>query len=120
MSILHETLNLLGRILLASYFIKAGINNSLHPMPIIRMLKSKNLPLPYVVYAMVLIIQVLGGLSVIFRFFPAIGALSLIGFTILSNILFLNYWTMEEKQARNISFLFYANIAVIGGLLLLI
>ncbi len=116
----HELINLFARILLVSYFIKAGISNSLHPTPVIGLLKAKKFPLPYVVYAMVLVIQVLGGLSVIFNYYPIIGALSLAGFTALSNLFFLNFWTMDEKQAMMTKHLFFANIAVIGGLLLLI
>ena len=117
---LDEIVHLLGRILLVSYFIKAGVSNSLHPAPVIGMLKAKQFPFPHIVFGMVLIIQVLGGLSVIFKFFPIIGVVSLVGFTVLSNLIFLNYWKMDEKQSMLVKHLFFANIAVIGGLLLVI
>lgn len=120
MLVYHEAINLIGRILLVSYFIKAGISNSLHPSPVIGLIKSKKFPLPHLVFGMVLIIQIIGGLSVIFRFYPVFGALSLIGFTTLSNLFFLDFWNMDKKQGMLVKHLFFANIAVIGGLLLII
>lgn len=116
----HELINFIARILLVSYFIKAGISNALHPAPVIDLIKSKKFPLPYLVFVMVLIIQIIGGLSVIFKFYPLFGALSLAGFTVLSNLFFLNFWKMDKKQGMMVKHLFFANIAVIGGLLLAI
>lgn len=117
---LNELTHFVARILLVSYFIKAGISNGLNPAPVINLIKSKKFPLPHVVFVMVLIIQIIGGLSVIFKFYPFIGALALAGFTVMSNVFFLNFWTMDKKQGMIIKHLFFANIAVIGGLFLAI
>lgn len=115
-----EVVNILGRILLVSYFLKAAVINSMNPAPIINMIKSKNFPLPHLVFVGVVTLQVLGGLSVIFNFYPIIGAAGLIAFTALFNLLFCNYWTMEGVQSKITTHLFFANVAIIGGLIIII
>jgi len=116
----HVIVDFIARFLLISYFVKAGVNNLKHPMPIIGMIARKGLPLPSVVYGFVIIIQLLGSLMILFHFYAAIGALGLILFTVLSNLLFCTYWKMEGNDRRNIGFLFDANVAIIGGLLLIL
>jgi len=115
-----EIINLIGRVLLVSYFLKAAMNNSMKPQPIIGMIKSKNFPLPQMLFISVLFIQVLGSLSVIFNLYPIFGALSLITFTVLSNMFFCDYWKMDGLKAVLTKHLFSANIAIIGGLILVL
>lgn len=120
MSTYPEIINLIGRILIVSYFLKAAINNGLKPQPVVGMIQSKNFPLPRLVFITVLFIQLLGSLSVIFNFYPLVGAMSLIFFTILSNIFFCNFWKMEGLKAVLSEHLFFANVAIIGGLLVVV
>lgn len=115
-----ELINIVGRILLVSYFLKAAVFNSINPTPIINLIKAKKFPLPTIVFLAVLVIQVFGGLAIIFNFYPILGAIGLIGFTALSNILFCNFWAMEGIQARVSTNLFFANIAIIGGLIVVL
>lgn len=115
-----QAVDILGRVLLVSYFLKAGVQNAQHPSRITQLLQFKKIPLASVVTMGVLAVQLLGGLAVIFNYHAAMGAVALIIFTILSNVIFCSYWKMEGADRRNINFLFYANIAVIGGLLLIV
>lgn len=115
----HFLLNLLGRSLLAFYFLKAGINNAYNWGKVRNLIKSKRVPLPDLVLPLVIFVEIVGGLALIFNFYVQIAAFALIFFTLITNTLICNYWTMEGIQKRNVSFVFYANIAVVGALLLI-
>lgn len=117
---LANVISTFGRILLAFYFLKAGINNAINSKKLIGLIKSKGIPLPRVVMAMVVITEILGSLAIIFNFYTIYAAIALILFTLCVNFIICNYWTMEGLQRRNVSFVFYANIAVVGALLLII
>ena len=44
----------------------------------------------------------------------------LIGFTIVASAIFLRFWTMSEPMRRNVRLRLLNNIAVVGGLFLLL
>lgn len=110
----------LGRVCLAGYFLKAGINNANNFKKLINVLARKNVPLPTFALALVVFVEIVGSLAVIFNIYAAVGAVALAIFTVAANFYFCNYWTMENFERRNVNFLFYANLAVIGGLLLIV
>ncbi|MBA2653639.1 MAG: DoxX family protein [Gammaproteobacteria bacterium] len=110
---------LFGRFLLASYFLKAGINNALHWHKVLGLIKFKKIPFPNLVLFAVIATQIVGSLAIIFNYYAVIASIALIIFTLVANFLVCNYWKMEGVQRRNVSFIFYANIAVIGALLLI-
>lgn len=120
MSQMQHILLIIARVLLAFYFLKAGISNLKNFSKLVPFVRSKKIPLPGVAMALVVFVQIVGSLQVIFNFYAAIGALGLLVFTVFANLFICNYWTMKGMQRRNINFLFYANIAVIGGLLLVV
>lgn len=113
-------LALFAKFLLVSYFLKAGYTNLQNPAGIHGLIKMKGIPMATMVLIGVFAVQILGSLMVLFNIYPAIGALSLIAFTLASNLLFCNYWTMHGVQQKLTSFLFSANMAIIGGLLLVV
>lgn len=120
MSHLQLSILVLAKTLIIFYFLKAGINNLKNFKRLVNVLQNKRLPLPNVMMAAVVIIQIFGSLAILFDFYIIPAAIALIVFTMAANMWFCNYWTMKGLDRRNISFLFYANIAVIGGLLMVI
>lgn len=112
-------INFLGRFLLAFYFLKAGINNAINWRKILGLIQAKKIPLPYLVLVGVVVTEIVGSLAIIFNFQVIMAALALMIFTLAVNFYICNYWKMEGLQRRNVSFVFYANIAVIGALLIL-
>lgn len=110
---------LLGRLLISFYFFKAGINNARNWPRVLGLLKSKKIPFPQLILLLVIIVELLAPLAIIFNVYAIIAAVSLIIFTLFANFLICNYWVMEGINRRNVAFVFYANIAVIGGLLLI-
>lgn len=109
----------LGRFLLAFYFLKAGINNAYHADKLKGLVQAKKLPWPTFITYLVIVTEIVASIAIIFNFYVNFAALALIIFTLSVNFIICNYWTMEGIQRRNVSFVFYANVAVVGALLLL-
>ena len=116
-----QAIALIARILLVFYYLKAGLTNMQKPATIEGMIKSKKLPQAKLIMMMVLALQIVGSVLIILNVYVVPAASALIVFTIAANALFCTYWTMDRGFVRSLtSFLFDANIAIIGGLLLLI
>lgn len=113
-----QIIAVLGRFLLAFYFLKAGINNAYNWKRLVGLITAKKIPFPHFVTFLVVVTEILGSLAIIFNYYAIIAAVALIIFTLAVNFYICNYWTMEGIQRRNVSFVFYANIAVVGALLL--
>ena len=60
-----------------------------------------------------------GGLTLLAGFGTRIVALVLAIFTLASSVLFRNYWGMPAEQVMVQQLMFFKNIAVVGGLLVL-
>lgn len=108
-----------GRCLIAFYFLKAGINNAYNFNKVRKLINTKSIPYPSLMLLAVVITEIVGSFAIIFNFYVFFASIALIVFTLSTNFLICNYWTMEGLQRRNVSFVFYANIAVIGALLLI-
>lgn len=109
---------IIGRFLLGAYFAQAGIRNFMKLDLHVGILTKKGVPMPRESLLAALAVQTLGGLMVAFGVLPWLGALGLIGFTIAANYLYHNFTQFqgEERQSHLSSVL--TNLAIIGGLLL--
>ena len=111
---------ILGRILLGGYFLQAGIRNCMKLDLHTGILASKGVPMPRVALIIGLVLQVLGGVSVVLGIYPALGALALIVFTILANALYHNFTQFRgEERASHIGSVL-TDLGMIGGLLLVV
>lgn len=110
----------IGRLLIAWYFLKAGYSNLRGFSRMVGVLRQRQVPFPIFALTIALILQIGGALSVLFNYYVAWGASALILFTLGANYYFCRYWLLQNAERRHVQFLFYANLAVIGGLLLLI
>ena len=61
-----------------------------------------------------------GGISVAFDYYVQLGAALLIGFTLAANYLYHNFWEMKGEERNRHLYTACNNIAVMGGLVLLI
>lgn len=117
----HVLIEILAHAMIAFLFIYraiAAIPRFQHHREI---LEKRGVPAPALVLICGLAFMLGGGISVLLDLFSTIGAAMLIAFTIATNALYHNFWSMEERQKRqqhrNI---FCNNLAVMGGLLLVI
>lgn len=116
---LENILSLIGRLLFAVLFLPAGIGKLTDFAGTVGYINSVGLPLPAVGAALALIVEISGSLALIVGFQARIAALVLAAFTLVASFFFHAYWAAPAEQAFVVQLLFFKNIAVVGGLLLL-
>ncbi|MEM8797212.1 MAG: DoxX family protein [Pseudomonadota bacterium] len=113
---------LLGRIVLASLFVLGGIEKIGNPENSIAMMTSAGLPYPSLLIYLVIVAELGFGLiiacgtTLFFARVVIASAFCLIVHTALVNIIFHAFWTLEGAAARLELSLFFKNVGVIGGL----
>ena len=115
----HFILDTLARICIIYTFFKSGIRNSFNPQPVIGMIAGMKWPFPKLIYAATVVLFLVAPIMIIFHFYDWLAALGLLVFTLLANIFFCKYWTLNRRIRPMTEFLFDANIAIIGGLILI-
>ena len=114
------TLIIAGRFLLGLYFFQAGVRNFMKFDVHTGLLAKKGVPLPHVSLLAALIVQVLGGASVALGVLPAAGAVGLVLFTTVANVLYHNFWAYSGVERGSHVNAVLTNLAIVGGLLLVI
>lgn len=114
-----STLSLVGRLLFAVLFLPAGIGKLTGFAGTVGYIGSVGLPLPAVGAALALVVEIAGSLALIVGFQTRIAALVLAAFTLVASFFFHAYWSAPAEQAFVVQLLFFKNIAVVGGLLVL-
>jgi putative oxidoreductase len=114
-----SALSLVGRLLLAALFLPAGIGKLTGFAGTVGYISSVGLPLPTLGAALALVVEIVGGVALIVGFQTRIAALVLATFTLVASYFFHAYWSAAADQAFVVQLLFFKNIAVVGGLLVL-
>ena len=114
---LQNPLALVGRILIALLFIPAGFGKISGFAGTVVYATSVGMPMPTVAVAVGLLIELLGGLALLFGFGTRIAALALAVFTLAASFFFHAYWALPADQQMMQQLLFFKNVAVTGGLL---
>jgi putative oxidoreductase len=110
-----------GRAMLALLFLFQGITAIPRFAHHSAKLRKCSVPMPDLVLACGLAFMIGGGAMVLTGFFAEFGAGLLIVFTLVATVLFQNFWSIEDPDLRKDkrgSFLY--NLAVMGGLLLIL
>jgi putative oxidoreductase len=116
---LQNPLSLTGRILLALLFLPAGLSKIGGFAGTAGYIASKGLPLPEVAAAIAIVIEIGGALALLAGFGTRLAALVLAVFTLVATVIFHNYWAMPADAQMMQQLMFFKNIAVVGGLLVL-
>ncbi len=114
---LQNPLALVGRILIALLFIPAGFGKISGFAGTVGYATSVGMPMPTVAVAVGLLIELLGGLALLFGFGTRIAAMALAVFTLAASFFFHAYWALPADQQMMQQLLFFKNVAVMGGLL---
>jgi putative oxidoreductase len=118
----ESPLDLLGRYLIAGFFLAAGIAN-LTPARIqdhIDRMRAFGTPMPAAAFWIGIALQFTGCALVLSRWRADIGVLCLIVFTVAATAIFHRFWQKPDPLQRNISRItLLSNVALLGGLLLL-
>jgi putative oxidoreductase len=119
MNAFQAPFTLIGRLLLALLFLPAGISKIGGFAGTVGYIASRGLPMPEVGAVVAILVEVVGGLALIAGFGTRIAAVVLAVFTLVATFIFHNYWGVPAEQAFVQQLMFFKNIAVVGGLLIL-
>jgi uncharacterized membrane protein YphA (DoxX/SURF4 family) len=112
-----------GRLLIVAFFVIVGLRNlqKHHVEDHIKRLGIFKTPFPAAVFWLGIALEFVGCAMILVNWRPAIGVLCLIVFTVLASLLLLRFWEMDDPMKRmGMQNGFLANIALVGGLLLLL
>jgi putative oxidoreductase len=110
---------LLGRILLALMFVISGYGKLTGFDGTAGYIGSKGLPMPQVLAAVAVLIELGAGLAIIIGWKTRWAALAFIVFLIVISPIFHNFWAApaEQMMAQQINFM--KNLTILGGMLVL-
>jgi putative oxidoreductase len=111
---------LIARICLSAVYLFSGIDKLIHRADSIAELNALKLPQPELLRPLVIAVQLIGGLMVLLGVHAELGALLLLGFTVLATLIAHRPFD-HEGPARRMQFtIALEHLAICGGLLLLV
>lgn len=118
MAVFNDLLILVARIFISSLFLWAGAAKAIHWKGSAEYMHTKKVPTSMLPAAILL--QIIGGLSVLLGFEARVGALLLIVFVIPAAIKMHDFWNLQDPDRTTQKIMFMKDMAVLGGLLLLL
>ncbi len=110
---------LVGRILLGLIFVLSGFGKLTGFAGLVGTIAGKGLPMPELLAALSVAIELGGGLLLVIGFKARWAALVIFLFIIPISLTFHNFWTMEGAAAAANKIHFMKNLAIMGGMLML-
>lgn len=115
----QDTMALIGRLLLAWLFVPAGWSKIAGFAGTAGYIASKGLPMPEVLAAAAIAVELGLGLLIVIGWQTRWAALGLAIFVAVITPIFHGYWAMPEAQQMMQKQAFNKNLAIVGGLLVL-
>ena len=115
----QNPLALIGRILLALMFVLAGFSKIGGFAGTVGYMQAKGIPAASVLAVLTIVLELGGGLALVFGFYTRWAALALGLFTLLVTFIFHNFWAQPEAQQMIQQLMFMKNISVVGGMFVL-
>ena len=110
---------LVGRIIVAAFFITNGINHFAKLNMMAGYAKSKGMPSPSLAVGGTGVLLLLGGASLLLGYHPTIGAGLLVIFLLGVSFGIHNFWLVQDEQAKMREMVnFLKNMALLGFLLM--
>ena len=119
MNTYQNTLNLLGRLLIVVLFLPAGLSKITGFEGTVGYFTSLGMIAPTLAVVIAIIAEVWGGIALLVGFKTRLVAILLAVFTLAASIFGHAFWAAPAEAAFVAQLLFFKNIAVIGGLLIL-
>jgi len=111
--------NLFGRLLIVALFLPAGLSKLLNFQGTLGYFNSLGMPSPSLALVIAIVIELVGGIALILGFQTRVVAIILAIFTFAATLLGHAFWAVPAEMAFVTQLLFFKNVAVIGGLLIL-
>jgi putative oxidoreductase len=115
----NNILNLVGRLALAALFLPAGLSKITGFEGTVGYIGSVGLPLASLGAVVAIVVEVVGAAALIAGFQVRLAALALAVFTAVATVFFHAFWAVPADQAFVQQLMFFKNVGVIGGLLVL-
>jgi putative oxidoreductase len=111
-----------GRLLIVAFFLAVGLRNlqKVHIDDHIARLTKFKAPFPKLTFWIGQTMEFVGCALVLFNWYPAVGVVLLLVFTIVASGLLLRFWEVEGPMRTGMQNGMLANIGIVGGLLLLL
>jgi len=111
-----------GRLLIVAFFLSVGIRNlqKHHIEDHINRLTKFKAPFPMITFWIGQAMEFVGCALVLVNWYPAVGVVLLLVFTIVASALLLRFWEVEGPMRTGMQNGMLANIGIVGGLLLLL
>ena len=121
MSFAERISPLIGRLVLAWFFLSAVWERSSAWETTIELMAMQHVPAPPPLLALALLVMVAGALSLVLGYHTRHGAMLLFGFTIVVTLLMHDFWRIHDAVERAADYrAFASNLAIAGGLLFLV
>ena len=109
---------LIGRILISVVFLLSGFGKLSSFGASAAFLASKHFPIPSAMLAGAIIVEIIGGLCLVFGFQARIAAFIMFLYLIPATLVFHNFWAMQGGARMDNQGHFLKNLAIMGGLLM--
>ena len=119
MSAKHDALNLFGRLFIAVMFLPAGFSKVTGFEGAVGYFTSLGIIAPVLVLILTIILEIAGGLALIVGYKTRMTAMLLAVFTLAASVTGHAFWAATPETAFMEQLLFFKNIAIAGGLLIL-
>ena len=119
MNTYQSTLNLIGRLLIVALFLPAGLGKIAGFEGTFGYFASLGIPAPVFALVATIVIEVLGSIALIVGFQTRIVAVIMAIFTLIAAATGHAFWAAPADAAFIAQLLFFKNVAVMGGLLVL-
>jgi len=117
MTPLQSTTVLVGRILLGLIFVLSGFAKIAGFDGTAGYIASKGLPLPQLLAALTIVVELGGGLALMAGLYTRQAVVALAGFSLLTAIVFHNFWAAPQAEQLMQQINFMKNLAIAGGML---
>lgn len=111
---------LIGRILLSVIFVMSGVHKITAWSDTADRMSSEGMVMVPMWLAAAMLVEICGGLSILLGWWSRVGAIALIIFLIPTTVIFHDFWTYEGQQQQMQMINFMKNLAILGGLFLLV
>ena len=119
MNTYQNVLNLIGRLLIVALFLPAGLGKISGFEGTLGYFASLGIPVPVFALVVTIVIEVIGSIALLVGFHTRLVAIVMAIFTLLAAVTGHAYWAAPADAAFIAQLLFFKNIAVMGGLLVL-
>lgn len=119
-AVMNDAFTLIGRVLIAAMFVYSGYGKIGGFDGTAGYIASKGLPLAQLLAAGTIVLEIVAGLMLVAGWKTRWAAFALAAFTVAASLLFHNFWGYPADQFQTQQLFFLKNMAIVGGLLMIV